>query len=194
MALQQLHDWLYNSSTNGSTTALLLPISPIQSSVRMALHYLYKRFCNGSTKSLRTVLERLYERPYERFCNGSATVLQRLYDGSIMALQTTTNGSTTAPHRLYDGSTVAHTVVHTIVYKIVCINDSASALRTARSASSLRAAPHRLYERPCIVFTNGPASSLRTALHRLRTALRRLYDGSTIAYTIVYTNGSTTTL
>ena len=47
-ALQRPYEWLCNSSTIGSTTALP---SPIQSFVRTALHHLYKRFCNGSTNS-----------------------------------------------------------------------------------------------------------------------------------------------
>jgi hypothetical protein len=107
--------------------------------------------------------------------------------------------------RLYDGSTITHIVT----YIIVGTNRSASSLRRLDIVSTMalplpiqspiqstvRMALHRLYERPCIVSINGPASSLQTALYRL---YERLYDGSTTAlqrfydtHSIVRTNVST---
>ena len=90
----------------------------------------------------------------------------------------------TALHRLYERFCNGLTALHRL-YKWL-YNGSVMALRRLhdrlynRPYKRLHKRPYnRPYERLCIVSTNGPASSLRTALHRLRTALRRLYDGST---------------
>ena len=83
---------------------------------------------------------------------------------------------------------------------------STSSLRTARSASYLRTALHRLYERLHRLherLCNGSATALQRLyawlFERLYERLferlyERLYDGSTIAHTMVSANGSASSL
>jgi len=97
-----------------------------------------------------------------------------------------------ALHRLYDGSTTAHTVAHTIVRT----NGSASSLRAALHRLYERfcngsTALHRLYERLCIVSTNDPTNGSTMALHRL---CERLYERPYERPHERLCNGSTTAL
>ena len=69
---------------------------------------------------------------------------------------------------------------------------------TNGSASSLRTALHRLYERLCIVSTNGCIVSMSGSATALQRLYERLYDGSTTAHTVAHTivgiNGSASSL
>jgi hypothetical protein len=171
---------LYIVCTNGSTTALPLPIrSPVQSSVRAALH----RLCNGSTiaqqssvwTALQTALQSSVRMALQQLYDGYTTAIWRLYDGSTIVRKSPIRSSVqTALHRLYVVSTNGPTASSLRRPYIV----STTALRSPIQ-SSMQTALQRLYDIHSIVRTNvstiirtnGCSPALRTALQQLNKQL-----------------------
>ena len=120
LALQQLHERLYNSSTIAHiVTRTIVGTNGSASSLRRLYHFPYSRpynrrcewLCIVSINGSATGLQILYERPYDGSASALRTGLRTPYDGAATALERLyerpTNGSATVLQRLYNGSTTA---------------------------------------------------------------------------------------